>query len=60
VKATPEQPQFVKVTYLTDKADVHPDTIYRMIASGKLPAIRVGRHYRIPREAAEALLAGTL
>ena len=34
---------------------VSPITIRRFIASGRLPARRVGRHIRVEREAAEAL-----
>ena len=46
------------VADLARDADVHQDTIFRLIRSGKLPMVKVGRHVRIPREAAEALLAG--
>jgi excisionase family DNA binding protein len=34
---------------------VNPVTIRRYIKSGRLPAVRVGRHVRIEKEAAEAL-----
>lgn len=34
---------------------VHPETVRRHIASGRLPAVRVGRCVRVPQEALEAL-----
>jgi excisionase family DNA binding protein len=34
---------------------VNPMTVRRYIASGRLPAVRVGRRVRVSREAAEAL-----
>lgn len=34
-----------------------PETVYRYIRQGKLPATRMGRHYRIRREDVQALLA---
>jgi len=35
---------------------VTPRTIYNWIYSGKLPAIKVGKSYRIPKEAVDQLL----
>lgn len=32
-------------------------TVYRMIRSGDLPAIRIGRTYRVDQRAVEAFLA---
>lgn len=36
---------------LAERFDVHVTTIYRLIASGELPAYRVGRCLRVPDEA---------
>ena len=33
-------------------------TIYRLIRSGELPAVRVGRNYRVRAEALQEYLAG--
>lgn len=38
--------------------NVHPMTIRRMIARGDIPAIRVGRQYRIDLYALRAALSG--
>jgi excisionase family DNA binding protein len=34
-------------------------TIYRLMDKGQLPALRVGRSFRIPRESVQALLDGS-
>jgi excisionase family DNA binding protein len=39
---TPEQ--------VADYLQVRKDTVYRYIRDGKLPAVRLGRSYRVPRE----------
>ncbi len=52
--------RLVKVEDLARDADVQEDCIRRLYRSGKLPYVKVGRNVRIPREAAEALLTGTL
>ena len=45
-------------TYLTTEEvakllNVHSNTVARWIKSGKLPSTKIGREYRIPREAIE-------
>ncbi len=52
----------MSVTLLTaaevaDELRVSTMTIYRLIRRGELPAVRVGRNYRVPREQLEAYLA---
>jgi putative molybdopterin biosynthesis protein len=32
---------------------VHPSTVYRLIAKGKLPAFKIGRDFRFNRETIE-------
>lgn len=36
--------------------NVNPETVRRYIASGRLPAVRVGRRVRVRKEAVEAIL----
>jgi excisionase family DNA binding protein len=38
---------------------VDATTIYRMAADGRLPAVKVGRQWRFPREGVDAVLTGT-
>lgn len=37
---------------------VHPNTVYRLLQSGQIPAARMGRGWRISGEAVEAYLRG--
>jgi excisionase family DNA binding protein len=39
--------------------NVSSSTVYRLIAKGALPSVRVGREYRVPRAALERLLQPT-
>jgi excisionase family DNA binding protein len=40
-----------------DRLDVDTSTIYRMAGDGRLPAVRIGRQWRFPAPAIDALLA---
>jgi excisionase family DNA binding protein len=40
---------YYTVDTLAAEVDVHPSVIYRMLAAGQLPYVRVGRLYRIPK-----------
>lgn len=40
-----------------DRLGVDTSTIYRMAGDGRLPAVRIGRQWRFPKPAIEALLA---
>jgi excisionase family DNA binding protein len=55
-----QPPSFVKPEDIAYEADVSVFSIYRLIKSGELAAVKVGRRWRIPREAAEALLGVAL
>ena len=35
----------------------HRVTVWRWVRRGRMPAVRVGHHYRVPRDIAEAMLA---
>lgn len=34
-------------------------TVYRLVHSGELPAVRVGRSFRVPQDALDAYLAAS-
>jgi len=51
-----EQPEFYLVNELAEKLRVSEMTIYRYIEAGKLKAHKLGKGYRIPREAFEQFL----
>jgi len=40
-----------KVKEVAEKLDCVPMTVYRMIREGKIPAVRIGRDFRIPKKA---------
>lgn len=54
-----EQPRvrFLTVAEVADAMRVSNMTVYRILRSGELPAVRVGRSYRVPEEALEDYLA---
>lgn len=37
---------------------ISPTTAYELLARGEIPAVRVGRQWRVSREALDAFLAG--
>lgn len=39
---------FLSVDQAATRLGVHPNTVYRMIVGGRLPAVRAGRLWRIP------------
>jgi excisionase family DNA binding protein len=53
-----EELQSFKVAEVARRLRVDPRTIYRVIASGDLHAVRVGRVWRVPADALEAYLDG--
>lgn len=48
--------RFLTVAEVADMMRVSNMTVYRMVESGKLPAVRFGRSYRIPESALAAVL----
>lgn len=48
--------KFMTVTEVADMMRVSRMTVYRMIHSGNLPAVRFGRSYRVPSEAVQAIV----
>lgn len=54
----PGAPQFYTVAEVADIMRVSRMTIYRMVHSGELPAVRVGKNsYRVPRSALDQLFS---
>lgn len=49
-------PQFYTVAEVAELTRVSRMTVYRMVHSGDLPAVRVGNSYRVPKPAVEELL----
>ena len=48
--------RFLTVAEVADMMRVSNMTVYRMVHSGDLPAIRFGRSFRIPETAVEAVI----
>ena len=44
-------PRFMTVTEVADIMRVSKMTVYRLIHSGEMPAIRVGKSFRVPEAA---------
>ena len=52
-------PRFMTVTEVADIIRVSKMTVYRLIHSGEMPAIRVGKSFRVPEAAvAQMIQAG--
>ncbi|MCF2706007.1 helix-turn-helix domain-containing protein [Arcanobacterium haemolyticum] len=49
-------PQFYTVAEVAELTRVSRMTVYRMVHSGDLPAVRVGSSYRVPKSAVDELL----
>jgi excisionase family DNA binding protein len=48
--------RFLTVAEVADMMRVSRMTVYRLVHSGELPAIRFGRSFRVPESAVEQLL----
>jgi excisionase family DNA binding protein len=48
--------RFLTVAEVAELMRVSNMTVYRMVESGRLPAVRFGRSYRIPESALEAAI----
>jgi excisionase family DNA binding protein len=58
--ATNEQPlsdvSFLTVAEVATKMRVSKMTVYRLVHNGELPAVRVGRSFRVPENAVQTYL----
>ncbi len=50
------RPAFLTVAEVADAMRVSRMTVYRLVHSGEMPAIRVGKSYRVPASALEQYL----
>ncbi|MFB9905189.1 helix-turn-helix domain-containing protein [Allokutzneria oryzae] len=50
------QVQFLTVAEVADIMRVSKMTVYRLVHSGELPAVRVGRSFRVPENEVHAYL----
>lgn len=55
--AEPSAPRFLTVAEVAQLARVSRMTVYRMVHAGDLPAIRVGKSFRVPEAAVEEMLS---
>ena len=52
------RPSYLTVAEVAEQLRVSNMTVYRLINAGDLPAVRVGRSYRITEDDVDAYLAG--
>ncbi|MGH3911324.1 MAG: helix-turn-helix domain-containing protein [Pseudonocardiaceae bacterium] len=55
-QAGPGPVQFLTVAEVAAMMRVSKMTVYRLVHSGELPAVRVGRSFRVPAEAVHGYL----
>jgi excisionase family DNA binding protein len=58
VAQQPERARFVTVAEVASLLRVSNMTVYRLIQAGSLPAVRVGRSYRLREDDVDRYLAG--
>ncbi len=55
---TASRPEFIRVSEVARILDVNRNTVYRGIDAGLIPAVKVGKVYRIPSAWLEAAKSG--
>ena len=55
--AEQQAPRFLTVAEVAELIRVSKMTVYRMVHAGEIPAVRVGRSFRVPQTAVEDLLS---
>lgn len=53
-------PRFLTVAEVAELMRVSKMTVYRMVHSGEIPAVRVGKSFRVPEKAVEDIIASGL
>lgn len=56
----PARATFLTVSEVADYMRLSRMTVYRMIERGEIPALRVGKSFRVPRVALEQIVADTV
>ena len=51
--------RYLTVAEVADVMRVSKMTVYRLVHAGELPAVRVGRSFRVPQDALEVYLASS-
>lgn len=51
-----QPPRFLTVAEVADLLRVSKMTVYRMVHAGDIPAVRVGRSFRVPQQVVDDLL----
>lgn len=59
-KRTPRNPEFLTAREAAPLLRVSKNTMYRLIANGDIPHVRIGRTIRIPAEAVGEFIDGQL
>jgi excisionase family DNA binding protein len=57
VQSNESRPRYVTVAEVADQLRVSNMTVYRLVQAGHLPAVRVGRSYRLLEEDVDRYLA---
>ena len=52
--------RFMTVAEVADVLRVSKMTVYRLVHSGEMPAVRFGRSFRVPEEAVASYLKGAV
>jgi excisionase family DNA binding protein len=53
----PMRSRFLTVAEVAEIMRVSKMTVYRLVHSGEMPAVRVGRSFRVPQDAVETYLS---
>jgi len=52
----PPRDRYIKVSEIAQELRLSPMTVYRLLKSGEIPSVRIGRSFRVQRAAFEAYL----
>lgn len=55
-RAMAQSPRFLTVAEVAELMRLSKMTVYRLIHSGEMPAVRVGRSFRVPRSEVDKYL----